>query len=194
MAGRRGRGRPPNSKDSFQRSSTSKQKKAAEGLNTHKLHSFFAPTRGDKADTSEEEDSVTCHIPVVPPLANATGADVFDDDDIEYIDPPDVEANLLSEEEEEERIADGLVDEYGAVAENDDCDFVQTPPTKVPSGIQQHYVYEVHCRLKLEMSGKVKGLNEAWLLDHLGKNDWWIRREHAHTIAHKLKLPKQHLA
>jgi hypothetical protein len=68
------------------------------------------------------------------------------------------------------------------------------PPTKAPSGIQQRYVYEVHQRMKLELSGKLKGLSEMWLLDHLTNNNWWIRREQAQKIAHKLRLPREHLA
>ena len=48
--------------------------------------------------------------------------------------------------------------------------------------------------MKLELSGKLKGLSEMWLLDHLTNNNWWIRREQAQKIAHKLRLPREHLA
>ena len=66
------------------------------------LQSFFAPVvGGDQSDKSEEEDSVTGDNPALP-LVNGTSTNVFNDDDIQYIDPPDVDANLLSEEEEEE--------------------------------------------------------------------------------------------
>jgi hypothetical protein len=48
--------------------------------------------------------------------------ELFSDNDLEYDDPPDVEANLLSEEEENERIMLGFIgEEDGDDGNNDDA-------------------------------------------------------------------------
>ena len=55
--------------------------------------------------------------------------ELFSDNDLEYDDPPDVEANLLSEEEENERIMLGFIgEEDGDDGNNDDAN-AEAPPT-----------------------------------------------------------------
>ena len=60
------------------------------------------------------------------------------------------------------------------------------------TGIQQQYLRGVHDRLKLELSGKLPALQSKWLLEHLKINDWWVRKEQAILVIHKLKLSKPH--
>ena len=124
-------------------------------------------------------------------------AATFNDKEIEDIDPPGVFANLLSEEEElTERIEDELIDddEYDTYTYDDGDNELSEHSQKVPSGVQQRYLWAVHERIKIELSHNFNGLETPWLLNHLKENDWWIRREHVLRIAIKLSLPKEHLA
>jgi hypothetical protein len=55
-------------------------------------------------------------------------------------------------------------------------------------GVQQDYIKAVQIRLRDEVS-KNNQITDLWLLNHLKKNGWWIRKEHAGWISKRLKDP-----
>lgn len=61
-----------------------------------------------------------------------------------------------------------------------------------PLGIQQKLLWAVQNRLRLELqppnrTKKDSVIVDKWLLRHLRKHNWWIRREHAHDISARLE-------
>jgi len=79
------------------------------------------------------------------------------------VNPPDIEPNLDYDEEQASK--KGSDDELGR---------------KQP-GVQQAYVEAIQKRVKTEVSKDFEGTNK-WLVNHLEKNEWWIRKDKATTI------------
>ena len=103
-------------------------------------------------------------------------------------DPGDIVANLDVPKDDD---ADADDDDLEADPDPGDGENDSTPRKK-ESGIQQEYLREVHDRLKYELSGRMKVLEEPWLLNHLKVNGFWVRKEQGPTIAKKLKIKVYH--
>ena len=59
--------------------------------------------------------------------------------------------------------------------------------------VQQQYVKAIQLRLREEVKQNTK-TTDLYLLNHLKKNNWWIRKEHAHYFVKKLGLKKEYAA
>jgi hypothetical protein len=76
------------------------------------------------------------------------------------VNPADATANLDYDEDEAKKKG------------SDDFEDDTTP------GIQQRYVAAIQKQVQSEVSKDNKNINNQWLVQHLRKNDWWIRKEH----------------
>ena len=105
-----------------------------------------------------------------------------DEDDVIVIEHNDVTATLDVVEDDQlnsegdENIGDGLY----------------SHPEVAPKGIQQKFLWAVHNRLRLECSQTETQAVDRWLLRHLKKNNWEIRRDRAPDIAKLLKIEVHH--
>ena len=141
------------------------------------MKSLFRPggqnTVADTTDNNDEPD------PSSNPADNIERNDCENNDnDGEYtvvvvnnptptvINPPNIEPNLDYDEDE------------AAKKESDDSLDGKQP------GIQQTYVEAVQKRVQTEVSKDFKGIK--WLVPHLEKNEWWIRKDKSHTIIRML--------
>jgi hypothetical protein len=84
--------------------------------------------------------------------------------------------------DEDEVKADDMVDTIDECGVNSDG-----------GGIQQEYVEAVQKRVRDEVSKNNRN-TDLWMLNHLRKNGWWIRKEHAPWIVKKLGLKMSYLA
>ena len=141
------------------------------------MKSLFRPggqnTVADTTDNSDEPD------PSSNPADNIERNDCENNDnDGEYtvvvvnhptptvINPPNIEPNLDYDEDE------------AAKKESDDSLDGKQP------GIQQTYVEAVQKRVQTEVSKDFKGIK--WLVPHLEKNEWWIRKDKSPAIIRML--------
>ena len=76
------------------------------------------------------------------------------------VNPADATANLDYDEDEAQKKG------------SDDFDDDTT------TGVQQRYVAAIQKQVQSEVSKDNKNINNQWLVEHLRKNDWWIRKEH----------------
>ena len=104
----------------------------------------------------------------------------IDSEEIKIIPALDVMFNLDIDEDEVK--ADDMVDTIDECGVNSDG-----------GGIQQEYVEAVQKRVRDEVSKNNRN-TDLWMLNHLRKNGWWIRKEHAPWIVKKLGLKMSYLA
>ena len=102
---------------------------------------------------SEKHDVVTIDNPAINVVVN----------------PADATANLDYDEDEAKK--KGYDEDEAKKKGSDDFDDDTAP------GIQQRYVKAIQKQLQCEVSKDNKNINNQWLVQHLRKNDWWIRKE-----------------
>jgi hypothetical protein len=62
------------------------------------------------------------------------------------------------------------------------------------SSVMGHYLHKVYERLGIEVTGKVDDTGvrgDAWLMSHLGENNFWVRAEQARSICKRLNIAFQ---
>lgn len=147
-------------------------------------------TNNNDKDETNNNDTNNENVGFIGPLRNENNltSDIEDkddedvegdkDEDVVVDNPPlttktpyDIIANLDYDEEEER-------------GKNDSDD----PPVE-GNGVMQEYLKAVKERLQIELSGNEL---DAWLMDILKKNDWWLRTSYASKIRKKLCLPNHY--
>jgi len=146
-------------------------------------------TTDTNTSTTNNDTNNTTNVGFIGPLRtenNLSDIEDKDDEDVEgdkdedvVVDNPplktktpyDIIANLDYDEEEERGKSD-----------SDD------PPVEGNS-VMQEYLKAVKERLQIELGGNEL---DAWLLDILKKNDWWIRTSYVSKIRKKLHLPNHY--
>ena len=173
------------------------------------------PMIGARTSRSPHTNSSAAPLPdsAAPPPAPAPTAESVGDND-ETVDVGNAEDEREQQQDNEEGVesypeepVNNASFDYDIVASLDAADDHDTrdmavldlndglcTPSKhhAPLGIQQKLLWAVQNRLRLELqppnrTKKDSVIVDKWLLRHLRKHNWWIRREHAHDISARLE-------
>ena len=120
----------------------------------------------------------------------ADSASLGDDDDVgdkepdeimQILDHPPIVADMEDDEDDAYDLTEDVDDSGGSPPGG-------TASNDVPSGVSAEYLEAVYKRFQYEFTGKCKGLEVAWLIELLKKNNYVVKKDQAECVCKKLDI------
>ena len=156
--------------------------KAAARLNDPSIDGFPHPS--DNINNSKPNETMTKNTKASDTSANDKDDVLVDNEAVDVRPARNVIADLdVDDGDDADHVFDDYEDEHG----------VKSTKGEEELGIQQQYVKEIQLRLREEVKESTE-TTDLYLLNHLKKNNWWIRKEYAPYFAKKFGLEKAYPA